>query len=195
MLRFKLTPINDAYQGPYKTRYRWWTGIMLLVRTILVVFFTLNIFGNQRLNLLFIVTVCVIILALMWNIGTVYKNWWVNIIESFFIGNLVLLAAWCEYNRQTSSNYIRDQSIIAYLLVGSALTVFVVIATTRVIMRVKVVIVKYKPPKAHQLLEVPLEDLTGCTETAPAVGTRAPPTVTCTYIDFKHTENDDEIRA
>ena len=40
MLKSKLTPINDAYQGPYKTKYRWWTGVMLLVRTILILFFT-----------------------------------------------------------------------------------------------------------------------------------------------------------
>ena len=79
MLKFKLTAINDAYQGPYKTRYRWWTGIMLLVRTLLILFFTANILGNQRLNLLFVVTVCVVILAFMWNVGTVYKDWRVNI--------------------------------------------------------------------------------------------------------------------
>ena len=59
MLKAKLTAINDAYQGPYKTKYCWWSGAMLLVRTLLILCFTANIFGNQRLNFLFIVTVCV----------------------------------------------------------------------------------------------------------------------------------------
>ena len=31
MLKAKLTAINDAYQGPYKLKYRWWIGATLLV--------------------------------------------------------------------------------------------------------------------------------------------------------------------
>ena len=80
------------------------------------------------MNLLFIVTVCIVIFGLMWNIGTVYKQWWVNVIESFYIINLALLAGWCEYNNQTSTSFAQDQSIIAYVLVGSALLLFIVIA-------------------------------------------------------------------
>ena len=186
MLKFKLTAINDAYQGPYKTKYRWWTGIMLLVRTLLILFFSANILGNQRLNLLFVVSVCVVVLAFMWNVGTVYKDWRVNVIESFFVANLTLLAAWCEYNRQQSTSYVRDQSIIAYVLVGSALLLFVGIALTRVILRVKSVIVKRVFPKFEQM---PLEDIP-----APAAegGMVAPPNVTCTYINFQHSESEME---
>ena len=164
MLKAKLTAINDAYQGPYKTKYRWWSGAMLLVRTLLILFFTANIFGNQCLNFLFIVTVCVCILGAMWNIGTVYKTRWVNAIESFYFVNLTLLAAWCEYNRQISPSYVEDQSIIAYILVGSALFVFIIIAVGRVFVRVKRIIVakrKLVAPNAYQLVDVPvnLEDV------------------------------------
>ena len=181
MLKAKLTAINDAYQGPYKTKYRWWTGAMLLVRTILILFFTANIFGNQRLNFLFIVTVCVLILGAMWNIGTIYKNWWVNAIESFYIVNLTLLAAWCEYNRQTSPHYIEDQSIIAYVLVGSALSVFIVIVFARAIVRVKNFIIakqKQMAPNVYELVDVPVEAVV------------VPPTVT--YINFRHSESEKE---
>ena len=137
--------------------------------------------GNQRLNFLFIVTVCVIILGAMWNIGTVYKKWWVNAVESFYIVNLTLLAAWCEYNHQISSSYIEDQSIIAYVLVGSAFSVIIVITVGRVIARVKSVIVNKRQqvaPNAYQLVDVPAEDVV------------VPPTVT--YIDFKHSESEME---
>ena len=181
MLKAKLTAINDAYQGPYKTKYRWWSGAMLLVRTILILFFTANIFGNQRLNFLFIVTVCVLILGTMWNIGTVHKKWWVNAIESFYIVNLTLLAAWCEYNRQISLNYIVNQSIIAYVLVGSTLSVFIIITFSRAIVRVKNIVIskrKQVAPNAYQLVDVPVEDVV------------VPPTVT--YINFKHSESEME---
>ena len=161
---------------------------MLLVRTLLILFFTANILGNQRLNLLFIV--CVVVLAFMWNVGTVYKDWRVNVIESFFVANLTLLAAWCEYNRQQSTSYVRDQSIIAYILVGSALLVFIVIALTRVILRLKSVIVKRVFPKFEHL---PLEDIPApLTEAATEGAVVAPPNVTCTYINFQHSESEME---
>ena len=131
---------------------------MLLVRTILILFFTGNVFGNQRLNFLFIVTVCVLILGAMWNIGTIYKAWWVNAIESFYLVNLTLLAAWCEYNRQMSPRYIEDQLIIAYVLVGTALCVFITIAIGRVVIRVKSIVIakrKQVAPNAYHLVDLP----------------------------------------
>ena len=44
----KLKPLFDAYTGPYKDRYRFWTGFLLIIRTILFLIFTL---GNPGLNL------------------------------------------------------------------------------------------------------------------------------------------------
>ena len=178
MLKSKATAINDAYQGPYKIKYRWWTGAMLLVRTLLILLFTLNIIGDQRLNLLFIVTVCVVLLTVMWNVGTVYKSWWVNVIESAFVADLALLAAWCGYNQEKSTTYIRDQSIIAYLLVGAALLLFVATVSIRVIKKVKDMIVKRMPLRRYQRMDVPLEEVVPQNEDRP-------PTVTCTYIEFK----------
>ena len=149
-------------------------------------FFTVNIFGNQRLNFLFIITVCVLILGAMWNIGTVYKNWWINAIESFYVVNLILLATWCEYNHQISPSYIKDQSIIAYyVLVGSALSVFITITIGRIIARVKsIIIVKRKQvaPNACQLVDVPgnVEDVI------------VPPTVS--YVNLTNSESQSETK-
>ena len=187
MLKAKLTAINDAYQGPYKTKYRWWTGAMLLVRTLLILFFTANVFGNQRLNFLFLVTLCVLILGAMWNIGTVYKNWWVNAIESFYLVNLTLLAAWCEYNRHVSPRYIEDQSIIAYVLVGSALSVFIAIALGRVIIRVKGIIIakrKQLAPNAYQFVAI---DVPGNIEDV-----AVPPTVS--YVNLTNSDSQTETK-
>ena len=38
----KLKPVFDAYAGPYKDKYRFWTGMLLLVRTLLIILFTIN---------------------------------------------------------------------------------------------------------------------------------------------------------
>ena len=44
----KLKPLFDAYTGPYKDKYRFWTGFLFIVRTILFLIFTLS---NPGLNL------------------------------------------------------------------------------------------------------------------------------------------------
>ena len=36
----RLKPLFDSYAGPYKDKYRFWTGMLLVVRTVLIVVFT-----------------------------------------------------------------------------------------------------------------------------------------------------------
>ena len=74
MLQYKLTPLIDAYQGPYKTKFRWWTGAMLLVRSALLLASGINVFGDSSLNLELILSLCAVMLGIMWNAGTIYKN-------------------------------------------------------------------------------------------------------------------------
>lgn len=106
-------------------------------------------------------------------------------IESFFITNLAFLAAWCEYNCQQSTTYVHVQSIIVYLLVEAALLLFVIIVLTRVIIKVKVIIIKHVCPRRNQPVDVPFEQLLEQLEDTP-------PVVTSTYIDIKQLESETE---
>ena len=47
----KLKPLLDAYQGPYKDTFRYWTGMMLVVRIGLFTVLASNILGDVRVNL------------------------------------------------------------------------------------------------------------------------------------------------
>lgn len=131
MLRYKLTPLIDVYQGPYKIQFRWWSGAMLLVRVMLLLAFGFNTLGDQRLNLILIVSMSAIILGIMWNVGTIYKEKYVNVIESFFLLNLGLLSAWTLYNRYNSTNYFLYQTTVSYTFVGSSLIVFIAIVGSK----------------------------------------------------------------
>ena len=42
----KIKPLLDAYQGPYKDKFRFWTGLTLVLRIILVAIFGGNALGN-----------------------------------------------------------------------------------------------------------------------------------------------------
>ena len=127
MVKYKLKPILDHFQGPYEVKFRWWTGVMLLVRTLLLLAFAVNVLGSPRLNLLFIVTAVTVLLGIMWNLGPIYQKWWVNALESFHLINLGLFAAWTEFNRQGGANFDKNQAIISYLFVGVTFLVFAVV--------------------------------------------------------------------
>ena len=179
MLKLKVTPINDAYQGPYKVKYRWWTGAMLLIRSILLFLFGVNILGNPRINLLLIVSTCILLLGIMWNFGTVYKQKVVNLIESFHIINLALLAGWSEYNRQGSTDYKQQQAIIVYVFTGSALFAFIIIQT---FVKLRLFVKKYRRKHQFHQLETLPEAIT-FPEQQPAL-----PTVS--YVEIHHSIGD-----
>ena len=61
--------------------------------------------------------------------GTVYKQQLVNLVESFYFINLALLAGWSEYNRQGSTDYKQNQTIIIYVFTGLALFTIVIVQT------------------------------------------------------------------
>ena len=46
----RLKPFFDAYTGPYKDRYRFWTGFLLVVRTALLLVFAFNYTNEPSLN-------------------------------------------------------------------------------------------------------------------------------------------------
>ena len=89
--------IIDAYHAPYKRRYRFWTGLGLLIRCILF-----TIFGTSyrvRSNLFWIVFAVVFILAIRVCIGSsVYSNKMVDLLEVFFVINLGVLAVVLHHN-------------------------------------------------------------------------------------------------
>ena len=50
----RLKPLLDAFQGPYKDRFHWWPGLMLIIRIILFVVLTANTKHDPRLSALFV---------------------------------------------------------------------------------------------------------------------------------------------
>ena len=88
----KLQPLFDAYTGPYHLKHRYWTGLLLLARVYLSLVFSLNTPGDPVVNLLAIVACMFSFFAYLSIIGGVYKQRWINFIETAFIMNLGLLS-------------------------------------------------------------------------------------------------------
>ena len=89
----KLKPLFDAYTGPYKDKHRYWIGLLLLLRIGLFMVFSANTIGNSGINLLAVnVTVACLIVYYAF-LGGVYKQWPLNLLECFFLLNLLILSA------------------------------------------------------------------------------------------------------
>ena len=85
----KLKPLIDAYTGPYKDKYRFWTGLGLIVRILLTVTFTLTSERSPVLNNFFVsITILAIPLG-----SRVYRNKYNAIAEICSHINLFLLAS------------------------------------------------------------------------------------------------------
>ena len=113
----KLKPVFDCYTGPYKDNYRFWTGMLLVVRTLLIIFFTINILGSVETSLLIILIVAFVLAVA--NSNGIYKKWLYNYLESFFYLQLGVFAGCAAYVRRDhgSSRAVADTSIGVALLV------------------------------------------------------------------------------
>ena len=118
----KLKPLFDAYTGPYKDRHGYWTGLLLLIRIVLFLIFSLNTRGNPDINLLAIVLTVLSLFMHVVLFGTVYKTWALNVIEYSYIINLGVLSSVTFYTQVAG----KGQVGVVYASAGIAFTQFVI---------------------------------------------------------------------
>ena len=118
-----MKPLLDAYQGPYKDKFRFWTGFLLVVRVVLFITFSSNVLGDPRVNLLAISISLLLLLIILWNTGQVYKSRLIHVLECVYILNLgVYTTATAFLLSSDSSPYRQEQ--LACIMVGTAFLVF-----------------------------------------------------------------------
>ena len=92
--RFK--PLFDAYMGPYKDSCRYWTGMLLLARVVLIVLFSsfanTNTVAGPQLNLLLLVLSSSALLALTTALKP-YRNKLLNGLEIFHLTILLMFSS------------------------------------------------------------------------------------------------------
>ena len=124
----KLKPFFDAYTGPYKDSYHFWTGFLLLARIILLMFLFIT-FSDPIINLTLIFGMASLLFVVV-QLG-IYKKHALVILEGFIYFNLSILSAATSYNRRN----IRHQALTVELCVGSVLAALIAIVFYRVYKR------------------------------------------------------------
>ena len=85
-------PLLDAYRGPYKDKFRFWTGVTLMVRLTLTVTFSFTSRKVVAINSCIIITV-VAGIFIFWSFTKgVYKKIYLSTLEVFYLLNLFLLS-------------------------------------------------------------------------------------------------------
>ena len=116
----RIKPLLDAYQGPYKDKYRYWTGVMLTMRLVLFTVFAANTLGDSNINL-FSITLAITLYLLSQMYAThVLKSHLCLIIECFYCLNLSVYASATLLLKGKN----KDSEHLTWVMVGSALAVF-----------------------------------------------------------------------
>ncbi|SMN02119.1 hypothetical protein SPONN_490 [uncultured Candidatus Thioglobus sp.] len=121
----RIKPFLDAFYGPYTVRYRYWPGIFLLLRLFLLSIFAFYSLGDERFiaTVVAISTSSVFLLWLLWgkkNLTSLHRNGKLNLLESFFLFNLMLFATISAY----LGKELYKRQILAVVMVGSIFLVF-----------------------------------------------------------------------
>ena len=124
----RLKPLFDAYTGPYKDKHRYWPGLLLVVRVVLFLIFSVNVFGDPSVSLLTIIVTTFCILYFSITFGGIYKNITLNLIEYSFFLNLGILSS--------ATLTGGDQTAVVYTSVGIAFATFMIIIIYHVLVRV-----------------------------------------------------------
>ena len=123
----KLKPFLDAFYGPYTNRYRYWPGILLLSRFVILIAFAIySSSTNDVLFKLLIVSLMSTVLLVMWlaigkiNAVSLNQKYLLNYLELFLLLNLSIFAALSTF--YTSSGMAEEiKQGLAVAMVGSVL--------------------------------------------------------------------------
>ena len=83
----------DSYYAPYKAKHRYWPGLLLVLRFVLLLVIAFNFQEDPKTNLLATLIEIGNLFLWLWISGGVYTNWYINILEGFFAVNLIILTA------------------------------------------------------------------------------------------------------
>ena len=117
----RLNSFMDAYNAPYVTKNRYWTGLLLLVRIILYLTSAMNIHHNPRDSLLSvsIVVSCLLLLKILVQ-DRIYKKWPIDLLEVSSLFNLLLYSLACFH----TLGDIAHQRVVAYASASIAFATF-----------------------------------------------------------------------
>ena len=120
---YRLKPFLDAYTGPYKDKYRYWTGLLLIIRLLLTTVFSYTTGTIPIINNYITVFIAGLLIHLL--AREVYRNKILNILELFYMANLCITGLSTALINQFGWN-IGTTTVITALSVSLSMTAFLI---------------------------------------------------------------------
>ena len=147
----RLKPFTDAYHAPYKGKHRYWPGLLLVIRFVLLLVFALNPQQDPNINVLAILVGAGVLQLWAWICGGVYKNWCLDALEGSFVLNLTILGAATHYVSHSGGN----QLAVGYTSVIIALATFIGILFYHIFQQLRHTKLWKKVPKLNPKFKKP----------------------------------------
>ena len=144
----RLKPFMDSYHAPYKAKHRYWPGLLLIVRSGLLLVFAFNIQRDPSINLLAILVGTGVLTIWAWISGGVYRNWCLNALEGSFALNLIILVGATYHVKLSQTN----QLAVGYTSIIIAFVTFLGILVYHIFQQVRNTKLWTKIPKPSREL-------------------------------------------
>ena len=119
----RLKPFMDSYHASYKPKHRYWPGLLLVLRFVLLLVFAFNRQQDPSINLLAILVGTGSLQVWILVSGGVYNNWCLDALEASFTLNLIILVGTTYHVNYSGGN----QLVVGYTSAIIALTTFIAI--------------------------------------------------------------------
>ena len=119
----KLILFMETYHAPYRSKNRYWTGLLLFVRVILYASAAINSSKVPKINLM----LTIVLTAFLLTLGTtqIYKKMWLNIVEVLTYYNIIVFSIAMFYFSDTRKE--KNAIAVSYTSVSISLLLFLVI--------------------------------------------------------------------
>ena len=87
----RITPLLDAYYGPLKDSRRYWVGVLLLARLVVIVP-AADPLGTRSSSLLTLSLLILVLLFFLAHVGRIYRKLYLSLVETTFFINIAVLA-------------------------------------------------------------------------------------------------------
>ena len=133
---YRLKPFLDAYTGPYKDKYRYWTGLLLIIRLLLTTVFSYTTGTIPIINTYITVFIPGLLIPLL--AKEVYRNKLVNVLELFYMVNLCITGLLIALINQFGWNFgTTSITVITALSVSLSMTAFLITVVFHLYIEIK----------------------------------------------------------
>ena len=134
----RLKPFIDAYTGPFKDKYRFWTGLCLMVRLVLTVVFSFTTTLQSELNN-YIIQIVVVVMIVFGVGNRNYKHKHITVLETISLINLICLCTMMILFTE-SYPYVVPINIIVGVSVSIEILLFIIIVNAHCYLALKKVL-------------------------------------------------------